>query len=182
MLCTMKTCTKCGESKSEDEFHFRSHKKDGSATRHAHCKVCRCGIQNLNKQKKTALCECGRTKYIDSKTCRECRYALNRLGGPNSPSWRGGTTKTSRGYITQRVQNHPYSDANGSVFQHRLVMESVLGRYLLPGETVHHKNGVRDDNRPENLELWVSYQPSGQRPEDLLEWADEIIRRYRMPV
>lgn len=58
-------------------------------------------------------------------------------------------------------------------------MEQHLGRSLLPGETVHHKNGVRGNNRIENLELWVSWQPSGQRPEDLLEWADEIIKRYR---
>lgn len=65
------------------------------------------------------------------------------------------------------------------VGQHRLVMEERLGRPLLPGETVHHRNGVTHDNRPENLELWVTFQPSGQRPEDLLEWADEVIRRYR---
>ena len=59
-------------------------------------------------------------------------------------------------------------------------MERVLGRPLYDGETVHHKNGVRHDNRPENLELWVTFQPSGQRPEDLLAWADEVIRRYRL--
>lgn len=57
-------------------------------------------------------------------------------------------------------------------------MESVLGRALLPFENVHHKNGVRNDNRPENLELWVTKQPKGQRPEELVEYAVEILRQY----
>lgn len=62
--------------------------------------------------------------------------------------------------------------------QHRVVMEEMIGRPLLPKETVHHKNGVRHDNRPENLELWSSSQPAGQRVEDKLAWAREIIELY----
>lgn len=58
-------------------------------------------------------------------------------------------------------------------------MEQKLGRYLLPSEQVHHISGVKDDNRPENLELWATPQPAGQRVEDLADWAVEILRRYR---
>lgn len=62
--------------------------------------------------------------------------------------------------------------------QHRVVMEQMIGRPLLPHESVHHKNGKRADNREENLELWSSTHPSGQRVRDLLTWAREIVALY----
>lgn len=77
-----------------------------------------------------------------------------------------------------RVPDHPRAVKSNYVFEHILAMEEILGRYLLPEETVHHRNGVRDDNRPENLELWTRPQPTGIRVADAIAWAREIIRRY----
>lgn len=87
--------------------------------------------------------------------------------------------RNKNGYVMIWAPDHPdaYRPTN-RIPEHRLVMEQVLGRRLLPGENVHHKNGVRHDNRPENLELWVTHQPKGQRVEDVLAWAHEVIERY----
>ena len=57
-------------------------------------------------------------------------------------------------------------------------MEQHLGRKLHSKETVHHLNGVRHDNRLENLELWSSHHPYGQRVEDKLDWAMDLLQVY----
>lgn len=90
------------------------------------------------------------------------------VGTPGRPARRRGPVRRPNGYVYV-----------GGKAEHRIIMEGMLGRPLEPGEEVHHRNGQRDDNRPENLELWlVGSQPKGQRVVDLLAWAQEITRKY----
>lgn len=83
----------------------------------------------------------------------------------------GAGYRKADGYVELFKPDYPYSKKSGYILEHRYVMEQHLGRPLKPFENVHHKNGVRDDNRLENLEIWVRPQPAGQRLQDLLEWV-----------
>jgi hypothetical protein len=69
------------------------------------------------------------------------------------PSWKGGVRLNHNGYVVIRMPDHPRA-LNGYIFEHILVMENILGRYLENGECVHHINEVRNDNRPDNLMLF----------------------------
>ena len=86
----------------------------------------------------------------------------------------------STGYIWRYVgRNDPHASKHtGYAYQHRVVMAGMIGRTLFGNESVHHKNGDRTDNRPENLELWVKSQPAGQRVSDMVDWARQILKDY----
>jgi hypothetical protein len=102
--------------------------------------------------------------------------------GENARHWKGGRRIGARGYVEVWAPHHHSRLASSSkkiyVLEHRVVMEQKLGRPLRPDEHVHHKNGVRSDNRPANLELWSRWQPPGQRVDEKLAWAREFIALY----
>ncbi len=111
-------------------------------------------------------------------TSQTCRTRQPTSGGANG-NWKGGKTHHKAGFVKRRVPGHPRARPRSPyVFEHVFVTEDELGRTLLPDGSVHHLNRVKDDNRIENLELWVLPQPSGIRASDTVEWAKEILRRY----
>lgn len=109
-------------------------------------------------------CGCGRATPIINTTVRRRRHFRGhpapylhghgrRMRGVDHHLWTGGRFITRYGYVKVYARDHPQADTKGYYWEHRLVMERMLGRLLRKDEFVHHKNEVKDDNRPENLEL-----------------------------
>jgi len=103
----------------------------------------------------------------NKKTCKKCGRIMgkkkhvcpkvNPMKGihrykEKSPNWNGGKIKIN-GYIWIHSPEHPYRNSSNYVAEHRLIIEQKLGRFLNPWEVVHHINGIKDDNRIENLKL-----------------------------
>ena len=82
--------------------------------------------------------------------------SLPKRSGSNHYNWKGGEYWVEDGYVLVHKPNHPNARTKGRVLAHRLIMEENIGRYLHPWEVVHHKNGKKNDNRIENLELLPS--------------------------
>ena len=131
-------------------------------------------VRAFGKKPKDAQCSvegCGRA-YLAKGFCGKHYHSHYRYNDATRRDRRErGSGSIKQGYRMLTVSGR-------QILEHRLVMEGILGRRLLPGENVHHKNGVRLDNRPENLELWSSSQPPGQRVTDKVGWAREIIHLY----
>ncbi len=132
---------------------------------------CDCGGEKITigdslRRGLTTSCGCYR-KEVTSK------LQHNRLG-KDAPNWHGGRKMDKDGYIQVLVGKRKYRP------EHCVVMEQHLGRPLFPGETVHHKNGIRHENNIGNLELKASNHGPGQTIPDLLAWAKEILQRYEV--
>ena len=112
----------------------------------------------------SGICKCGcsRTTEIAKVTRRDRQHFrgypmpyihghTRERKGANSHKWKGGRWTHKSGYVYVYTPEHPAANHDGYVLEHRLIMEAKLGRYLMAFEDVHHINGIRDDNRPENL-------------------------------
>lgn len=113
---------------------------------------------------------------IPRRTISEAMKGRNM--GKNNPQWKGGRRKTADGYILIYHPDHPYATCKRCVLEHRLVMEGKIGRYLYPWEIVHHINGIRDDNRVENLELL----PRGGHSQEMhrLQQENQLLKKENL--
>ena len=126
--------------------------------------------------------DCGRPLksrgYCAAHYKRVLKYGNPRSEVPIRES--DGTGHMSHGYLQVNIpkQFRHLSGGATKIAKHRFVMAQSLGRALTPDEHVHHINGVKTDNRLENLELWSVSHPSGRRIEDLLEFCQVMLDRY----
>lgn len=94
-------------------------------------------------------------KHTEETCAKMSAHQSKQPRGAESHAWKGGRVFDRAGYVLIYKPNHPNAVLL-YVLEHRLVMESVLGRYLTGAEVVHHKNGIITDNRPENLEVMTN--------------------------
>lgn len=100
--------------------------------------------------------------------------------GENNSRWKGGRHITTYGYIQINKPDYPNADSRGRVWEHRYVMEQKLGRLLEKWELIHHKNGNKMDNKPENLEIFTRSEHARlHMDEERRQWSRERMKNVK---
>lgn len=132
------------------------------------------------KRNPCSVPDCDKFAHVDGY-CDKHIYRVRKYGDPNIvrvKHLKKGSICGGYRVIKSPDPLHPNVMTNGRILEHVWLMSQKLGRALFPKENIHHKNGQRADNRLENLELWSTLQPPGQRVVDKVAFAKEILRRY----
>ncbi len=167
--CTVDNCERKRRTKLYCPTHNARFRKYGNPLGKAEKKNRTCEVEQCHK------------KHIAKGMCSMHYRRFFLYGDVSAKPGRARTSKLEvsvGGYTKIYEPEHPNANGDGYVLEHRKVMSEIINRPLLDSEQVHHKNGDRQDNRPENLELWSKSQPAGQRVEDKIQYAVEILETY----
>jgi hypothetical protein len=207
-MCIVENCEKQPKSKGYCQSHYRNNRLYGDPLKTGrvrnYCPIDDCGkparghglcskhySRLLRNGDPTAVTMAGRNlegscPVIENGQQCKNKFLAKGYCGTHYKRWQKfgdpllgarGKNKTAK-YKTIKKHGHPNATGNGNIKEHRFIMSEHLGRPLYDKENVHHINGDRFDNRIENLELWSHSQPRGQRIEDKVEWALELLQTY----